>query len=84
MLDADLLVRIRGEFREMPGLRLTRAQARRLWHLDLHQCEALLNHPVAEGHLHQLHDGSFVAWPQPKAVPATLTSRRPRLQTKEG
>lgn len=82
MPDAELLARIRGEFREMPGLRLTLAQARRLWHLDLHQCEDLLTHLVAEGFLHQLHDGSFVAWPQPKAVAATLTSRRPQLRTK--
>ena len=29
-----LLHRIRGEFVEMPGLRLTHAQAARLWHLD--------------------------------------------------
>ena len=26
--------RIRGEFLEMPGLRLTSAQAARLWHVD--------------------------------------------------
>jgi hypothetical protein len=29
-----LLRRIRGEFREMPGMRLTLAQASRLWDLD--------------------------------------------------
>jgi hypothetical protein len=29
-----LLHRIRGEFAEMPGLKLTREQAARLWHLD--------------------------------------------------
>jgi hypothetical protein len=31
---AAMLQRIRGEFREMPGLKLTIAQAARLWHLD--------------------------------------------------
>ena len=31
---AATLHRIRGEFREMPGLKLTIAQAARLWQLD--------------------------------------------------
>ena len=31
---ATVLQRIRAEFREMPGLKLTAAQATRLWHLD--------------------------------------------------
>ena len=30
----DVLRRVQGEFLEMPGLRLTEAQARRLWNLD--------------------------------------------------
>lgn len=38
-----MLVRIQGEFREMPGLCLTRAQAARLWSLDLKTAEALLS-----------------------------------------
>ena len=29
-----IVYRVREEFREMPGLRLTPAQARRLWGLD--------------------------------------------------
>jgi hypothetical protein len=37
-----LLLRIRGEFLEMPGLRLTLRQAMRLWHLDAETCEAAL------------------------------------------
>lgn len=32
--DEHLLRRIRGEYLEMPGLRLTRPQAQRLWGLD--------------------------------------------------
>ena len=32
--DEQLLRRIRGEYLEMPGLRLTRQQAQRLWGLD--------------------------------------------------
>lgn len=39
----DLLSRIRGEFLEMPGMRLTREQARRLWALDDATCQTLLD-----------------------------------------
>jgi hypothetical protein len=34
--------RVRGEFLEMPGLRLTVPQAARLWGLDVASCEAVL------------------------------------------
>jgi len=37
-----LLLRIRGEFLEMPGMSLTLRQAMRLWHLDAETCEAAL------------------------------------------
>ena len=36
------LDRARAEFREMPGLRLTAAQARRLWTLDAGICDVVL------------------------------------------
>jgi hypothetical protein len=38
----EVLRRVQGEFLEMPGLRLTEAQARRLWGLDTAACDALL------------------------------------------
>ena len=38
----EVLQRVRAEFLEMPGLRLTRAQARRLWALDEAVCDAIL------------------------------------------
>ena len=38
----QMLRRIEGEFREMPGLRLTCRQAQRLWNLDQLVCESLL------------------------------------------
>jgi hypothetical protein len=44
-----LASRIRGEYREMPGLRLTTAQAARLWQIDRPACETLLLALVAEG-----------------------------------
>jgi hypothetical protein len=39
---SDILQRVRAEFLEMPGLRLTRAQARRLWAVDETLCDAIL------------------------------------------
>jgi hypothetical protein len=38
----EILQRVRTEFLEMPGLRLTRAQARRLWAVDETLCDAIL------------------------------------------
>lgn len=42
-----LLRRVRGEFREMPGMRLTIDQAMRLWSLDRPTCCGLLDSLVA-------------------------------------
>ena len=42
LVPLDVLERVRAEFLEMPGLRLTRAQARRLWALDEALCDAIL------------------------------------------
>ena len=38
----ELLVRIEGEYREMPGLNLSVTQAERLWGLDRHTCASVL------------------------------------------
>ena len=38
----EVLQRIQGEYLEMPGLRLTPAQAQRLWGLERDVCDALL------------------------------------------
>lgn len=74
----ELLVRIRGEYREMPGLCLTLAQARRLWHLDASTCEAALQTLVGEQFLTRTKEGAFVAAPLWSArlntVKATLRS----------
>ena len=56
----DVLCRIRGEYLEMPGLRLTTAQAQRLWNLDRPTCENMLGALVATRFLQQTRDGSFV------------------------
>ena len=41
-LSVEVVNRVRGEFREMPGLRLRIEQAQRLWNLDRSTCEQLL------------------------------------------
>jgi hypothetical protein len=56
----DVVRRIRGEFLEMPGLRLTPAQARRLWRLDETACEAVLGALVDARFLAKTRDGAFV------------------------
>jgi hypothetical protein len=56
----DVVRRIRGEFLEMPGLRLTPAQARRLWRLDKTACDAVLGALVDARFLAKTRDGAFV------------------------
>ena len=56
----DVLQRIQGEFVEMPGLRLTPAQAQRLWGLERDVCDALLGALVEARFLAQTRDGAFV------------------------
>ena len=57
----SLKARVRGEYREMPGMRLTVAQASRLWHLDARTCESVLLLLVDEGFLTHTASGAFVA-----------------------
>ncbi|MGE0593298.1 MAG: hypothetical protein AB7G23_13085 [Vicinamibacterales bacterium] len=58
-LREDVLQRVQGEYREMPGLRLTAAQARRLWGIDRTDCDALLDALVDAGFLVRTRDGVF-------------------------
>jgi hypothetical protein len=55
----QLLQRIRGEYLEMPGLRLTAEQARRLWSLDLITCRSLLDALVEANFLRRSGDGKY-------------------------
>ncbi|HLG54304.1 MAG TPA: hypothetical protein VI485_03170 [Vicinamibacterales bacterium] len=54
------LCRIRGEYREMPGLCLTGCQAQRLWGLPCERCEALLGVLIDERFLVRTTDGRFI------------------------
>jgi len=47
----QLLRRVQGEYLEMPGLRLTRFQAQRLWALDAQTCTTVLAVLVERGFL---------------------------------
>jgi hypothetical protein len=55
-----LLERVRGEFLEMPGLRLTPAQAARLWHLDTSVCEQVIDRLVRTSFLRWTSCGALV------------------------
>ena len=75
-----LLVRIRGEYREMPGLSLSVPQASRLWQLDRATCEAALHALVREHFLRQMQDGAYIALPLHRAAP-TKAIVKPQLQS---
>ena len=60
---ASLLARIRSEYREMPGLRLTFAQACRLWGIDASTCEVVLNQLVQEAFLWKTPKSTYMATP---------------------
>jgi DNA-binding IclR family transcriptional regulator len=59
-LDA-LVARVRGEYCEMPGLRLTISQACRLWQVEMSTCERLLEQLVREGFLYKTDNGAYIA-----------------------
>jgi len=56
----DVVQRVRGEYLEMPGLRLTVDQARRLWRMTARECDRVLSVLVAERFLARTRDGAFV------------------------
>ena len=75
----DVLQRIQGEFVEMPGLRLTPAQAQRLWGLERDVCDALLGALVDAKFLSQTRDGAFVRLDGAVPARATHVERRHTL-----
>ena len=56
----DLIRRLKAEFLEMPGLKLTNAQAQRLWALDPVSCSLLLETLVDVKFLFRTRDGAFM------------------------
>jgi hypothetical protein len=74
----DVLQRIQGEFVEMPGLRLTAAQAQRLWGLDRDVCSRLLRALVDARFLVQTRDGAFVRLEGALPIKVSTMARRSR------
>jgi hypothetical protein len=62
-MSSELIGRIRGEFLEMPGLKLSLQQACRLWNLSASACGEALDALRAEGFLYQTPSGAFIAFP---------------------
>jgi hypothetical protein len=62
-VQSQLIHRIRAEFGEMPGLKLSLPQAQRLWNLDEESCRNVLDTLVADRFLYRTANGAFVAFP---------------------
>ena len=60
LLSESTLRRVRAEFLEMPGLKLTVSQAQRLWGMDRHTCEALIDELTQSRFLSRTRDGAVV------------------------
>jgi hypothetical protein len=55
----EMLRRIQCDYLEMPDLRLSRAQAQRVWQLDERTCTQLLDSLAENGLLQRDHDGTY-------------------------
>lgn len=51
---------IQAEYREIPGLKLTKPQAKRLWNLDEHICDALLDALISSRFLTKTPTNAYV------------------------
>jgi len=59
--NSQLCERILGEYREMPGHRLSALQAARLWGLEAGLCEGILDGLVRAGRLARSARGEYCA-----------------------
>src|ERR1700686_5819707 len=55
----QILSRIRSEYLEMPGLKLTCAQAQRLWAMDQQTCAEVLDSLTEDRFLRRRDDGTY-------------------------
>lgn len=62
---SKLLQRVQSEYREMPGLKLTEAQARRLWDLDGNTCSLVLTTLLEQRFLRRTPRGTYVRAAKP-------------------
>jgi len=56
----DVLLRVQGEYREMPGLKLTDAQAQRLLGIDCDTCTVVLSTLLERGFLRRTNNGLYI------------------------
>lgn len=63
---------IQSEYREMPGLSLTREQAQRLWGLDLNSCVTVLEYLVEARFLNRTGTGSYVRCTDGPAISSAM------------
>jgi hypothetical protein len=75
----SLMTRIRGEYWEMPGLRLTFAQACRHWQVDVPTCATVLENLMREGFLYKTGNGSYSAVSSTWSPQAKAQLRRERI-----
>jgi hypothetical protein len=82
--DDQIVCRIRTEYLEMPGLRLTPAQAQRLWGLDEQTCRQVLESLTKNRFLDRKDNGTYarltdggVTLPPVRTVKAERVPRRP-------
>ena len=57
---SPLVRRIEGEYHEMPGLKLTDAQAQRLWDLDSETCSIVLITLMQRRFLRRTTNGMYI------------------------
>jgi hypothetical protein len=80
VIQAEVLDRVRAEYDEMPGLRLTLQQAARFWQMERTVCEAALDTLVQQRCLNRTIEGAYVALPNPrrplKVSPTGVALRR--------
>ena len=75
---SDARFRIARDYIEMPGLKLTLEQSRRLWNLPEDVCATALNELVAAGFLGRSRDGAFLRAGVDRLSARPVTAVRPR------
>jgi len=85
----QMVQRVAGEYREMPGLRLTAAQAQRLFHLDSQACTEVLHELVQRKFLSCEPDGRYTrlgegvtVFPIRRMAKAQLDTNAPASRTR--
>lgn len=76
---AIVLPQVEGQFREMPGLRLTETQAARFFAIDARTCREVLDHLVASGFLVVIRGAVFA---RASEVEGSGRASTPRLQAR--